>query len=522
MIVAGVDFGTQSVRATLLDTKSGEVLGNEAQDYMVHRSGANPLIATQSYSEQMSSLQIALSRVLEKMGVQGTEIESLSCATTGSSVIFTDENLEPVSDYYLWCDHRAHREAEEITSRARAVDLEAIKWCGNTYSHEWGYAKVLHFLRNNGDMRKIATLAVENCDMVTAVLCGITDPNALVRSVCAMGHKWMWNEKWGGYPSDAFLGTVDPLLGNASMFTRGTVKSQGEVAGRLCPTWAEKLGLRTGIPIAVGAFDAHWDAVGAGAVAGDMVNIIGTSTCMIGVLDTEPKPVVGICGIVPGSVLPNQVGVEAGLSAVGDIFASIARRSNRSLAEMSQSLLDAPRRMTGLLRVPWDNGDRTILVDATVGGILLGLDLEHTAEDELQAAIEGTAFQTKLILDHIGQGLGGFKRIINGGGIPAKNRLLNQIYADVLNTEILVPENVTTGLGPGIFSAVCAGAFASIEEAQDAFCGKFDSFSPDPKFVQSYAQNYQMYFELYNSFGASIGQHSDILRSLKSERNSSS
>jgi L-ribulokinase len=522
MIVAGIDFGTQSVRVTLLDTLNGSVLASASESYDVQRSAEDPLRATQSHADQMQALKNAISKASAASGALASEIGSLGCATTGSSVIFTDDHLQPVSDYYLWCDHRAYKEAAEITRSAREQSIEALKWCGGTYSHEWGYAKLLHFLRSGSEESRRATLAIENCDMIAATLCGVQNPSDLKRSVCAMGHKWMWGESWGGYPPDRFFASIDPLLADASSYLRGTVVEQGGTAGHLSPAMADFFGLSAGIPVAVGAFDAHWDAVGTGARPGDMVNIIGTSTCMIGVLDGTAQPVSGICGTVQGSVWPGLPGVEAGLSAVGDAFNAVAQRCNTTVEVLSDKLSQRARQMTGLLRIPWDNGDRTILVQAELGAILLGLDLSHRAEDELQAAIEGTALHTRLILSHIDSQMGAFECVINGGGIPPKNPFLNQIYADTLGREILVPQSPVTGIGPGIFAAVAAGAFETIQEAQSAFCPQFHSIEPDSKFTGFYEDLYAKFSEIYHSFGdESAGHHAETLRLLKRQRTGS-
>ncbi len=191
------------------------------------------------------------------------------------------ENLEPLDEYYLWCDHRAHAEAEEITAKAHAMGLEAIEWCGGVYSHEWGFAKLLHWLRHNPGKRQLFVTALEHCDMVAATLSGVKSVSQLKRSVCAMGHKWMWNPKWGGLPPEEFLVAVDPLLAGVRAKMGGDYQTSDKLAGHLSAEWAEKLGLRAGIPIPVGAFDAHWDAIGSNIREGDVVNVVGTSTCII-------------------------------------------------------------------------------------------------------------------------------------------------------------------------------------------------------------------------------------------------
>ena len=262
--------------------------------------------------------------------------------TTGSSVIPVDEKLEPIDDYYLWCDHRAWQEAGEITAAAHQRGLAAIDWCGGIYSSEWGWAKLLHWLRHNPEKRARFATALEHCDMVAAVLCGITDPAAVPRSVCAMGHKWMWNAGLGGLPPEEFLAAVDPLLAGVRAKIGGRYETSDRIAGRLSAGWAEKLGLQPGIPIPVGAFDAHWDAIGAGVRLGDVVNVVGTSTCIVATGETAGL-IPGVCGVVAGSVDPARTGIEAGLSATGDIFDAIARRAGSTAAELSRGTGEVPR-----------------------------------------------------------------------------------------------------------------------------------------------------------------------------------
>jgi L-ribulokinase len=236
--------------------------------------------------------------------------------------------------------------------------------------------------------------------MVAATLCGITDPKKVIRSICAMGHKWMWNAKLGGLPPDEFLVEVDALLAGVREKLDGEYATSEHIAGRLSPLWAEKLGLKAGIPIPVGAFDAHWDAIGAGCRTDDIVNVVGTSTCIIGITPSA-NLVPGVCGVVQGSVHPQRTGIEAGLSAVGDIFNAIAARARSDVASLSKGLENYRAGQTGLLRMTWDNGDRTVLVNPNLRGITLGWNLQSTAHDELFAAIEGTALHTRVILDRM-------------------------------------------------------------------------------------------------------------------------
>jgi L-ribulokinase len=498
-VVAGVDFGTLSVRVTIVDSARGP-LGSGIGEYPLHRKKEDPDFGTQSHADHMRALSEAIARALAAAGVSGDDVAAIALDTTGSSVIPVGKNLEPLGDYYLWCDHRSWREAALITETAHAKHLEAIDWCGGTYSSEWGFSKLLHWLRNNPDRRAEFASAFEHCDMVAAVLCGVTDPAQAARSICAMGHKWMWNASLGGLPSEEFLCAVDPLLAGVRAKLAGRYATSDQIAGHLSSEWAKRLGLRAGIPIPVGAFDAHWDAIGAGAATGDVVNVVGTSTCIIAMSD-DVRLVPGVCGVVPGSVHPKKTGVEAGLSATGDIFEAIARRAGVPLAELSKNLESYRAGQTGLLRMTWDNGDRTVLVNPELGGITLGWNLSHSAEDELFAAIEGTAFHTRVILERMEKNGVPIRRVINGGGIPQKNEVLNRVYANVLNKPVLVPTSDVTSLGSAIFAALAAGAFKTIEEAQRALCPTHRVVEPDPAAARVYEELYGYYRELYFGFG---------------------
>jgi L-ribulokinase len=500
-IVAGIDFGTLSVRVTLLDSVRGR-LGTALAEYPLHRRREDPDYATQSHTDQMSALVKATRDVLAETGVRGEDLVAMALDTTGSSVVMVDDALQPLDEYYLWCDHRAHREAHEITAKAHAMRLEAIDWCGGVYSHEWGWAKLLHWLRNADDTKraKFAT-ALEHCDMVAATLTGVRRLSDLKRSVCAMGHKWMWNPKWGGLPSEEFLVAVDPLLKGMRAKMAGEYFTSDHIYGGLAERWASEMGLRPGIPIPVGAFDAHWDALGAGCKEGDIVNVVGTSTCIIAMArKTELIP--GVCGVVPGSVDPKLTGIEAGLSAVGDIFEAIARRAGTNVNQLAKGLESYKPGQTGLLRMSWDNGDRTVLVNPELGGVTIGWNLLHTAQDELFAAMEGSAFHTRIILERMVEHGVPVERVINAGGIPQNNAVLNQVYTNVLNKPVLVPDGAPTSLGSGIVALTAAGVFPSIEAAQQKLCLPFRGFIPEPKAVKRYELLYQLYRKLYFALGS--------------------
>jgi L-ribulokinase len=293
---------------------------------------------------------------------------------------------------------------------------------------------------------------------------------------------------------------VDPLLAGVREKLDGEYAASDQIAGTLSQNWAEKLGLKAGIPIPVGAFDAHWDAIGAGCGTDDMVNVVGTSTCIIGITPSV-KLVPGVCGVVQGSVHPGRTGIEAGLSAVGDIFNAIATRAGTDVQTLSQGLERYRAGQTGLLRMTWDNGDRTVLVNPNLRGITLGWNLQSTAQDELFAAIEGTAFHTRVILDRMAANGVTIKRVINAGGIPQKNDVLNRIYANVLGCPVLVPSKSVTSLGSAIFAFLAAGTFKTIEDAQKKICPPNRVFEPDKAEQRVYEELYPLYSKLYFSMG---------------------
>ncbi len=512
-VVAGVDFGTLSVRVSLVDSERG-MLESAIAEYPLHRKKEDPEYATQAHADHMRALVSATRAALKKARVRGDAIEAIALDTTGSSVIPVGAGMEPLGEYYLWCDHRAKGEAAEITELAHREKLEAINWCGGVYSSEWGFSKLLHWLRHNPEKRQQFASAFEHCDMVAATLCGITDPRQVIRSVCAAGHKWLWNPDLGGLPPESFLVKVDPLLKGVRAKMDGQYATSDKIAGRLSKYWAGKLGLRAGIPIPVGAFDAHWDAIGAGCREKDVVNVIGTSTCIIGIT-RETRLIPGVCGVVKGSVHPGFTGVEAGLSATGDIFGAIAQRAGKSIKQLTTGLEKYRAGQTGLLRMTWDNGDRTVLVNPNLRGVTFGWNLQHTAQDELFAAIEGTAFHTRVILDRMAEHGADIRRIINGGGIPLQNPVLNQVYADVLDRPVLVPSSKVTSLGSAIFAFLAAGTFGSIEEAQDKICPGFVGYEPRRASAKVYDGLYALYRRLYFALGQpSAGDLGDVLPAL--------
>ena len=498
-LVAGVDFGTQSVRVSIVDHLEG-VVGFAVSEYPVKRDRRDPDFATQSHASHMNALVDAMRGALASAKASGEQVKALALDTTGSTVVALGQGLQPLGDYYLWCDHRAAAEAARITEIAHDMNLPAIRACGGVYSSEWGFSKLLHWLRHNPDQRGNLVTAVEHCDMVAAVLCGVSEAANLPRSICAMGHKWLWSASDGGLPPEEFLVAVDPLLAGMRARLGGRYETSHRIAGRLTETWAGRLGLAAGTPIPVGAFDAHWDAVGAGIAEGDVVNVVGTATCVMAIA-RETSEIPGLCGIVPGSIHPDFIGIEAGLSAMGYLLESIAKRAGSSVGALSGELEKHQAGETGLLRIGWDNGDRTVLVNPMLGGVTMGWNLNHTAADELFAAIEGTAFNTRIILDRMHEHGVPINRVIHAGGIPQKNNVLNQVYANVFNKPVLVPERPITSLGSAIFASVAAGLHPTIEAAQKALCPSYRVVDPDPRAVKVYQQLYQLYRQLYFAMG---------------------
>jgi L-ribulokinase len=498
-IVAGIDFGTLSVRVSLVDHRQGR-LGSATAAYPLLRQKEDPACASQRYEDHMAALVTATNEALVAAGIKGEDVQAVAVATTGSTVVPVDEQLRPLDNYYLWCDHRAEKEAAEITAAAHREGLEAIRWCGGVYSSEMGFSKLLHWLRHNPGKRDRLATMVEHCDLTVAVITGRASVAELRRSRCALGHKWLWHESAGGLPPEDFLRRVDARLTGVRAGFAGPSATSDRLAGHLSPDWARKLGLRAGIPVPVGALDAHWDAIGAGIREGDVVNVVGTSTCVMAIVK-EASPIPGVCGVVKGSIHPNYYGIEAGLSATGEIFDAIARRAGGNVDELSRGLDRFGAGQTGLLRIVWDNGDRTVLANPGLGGVTLGWNLLHTAQDELFSAIEGTAFHTRIVLERMAEYGVPIRRVINGGGIPQKSAVLNQVYANVFNKLVLVAQREVTSLGSAIFAFLAAGVFKTLEEAQEALCPSYRVFEPEPRAVAIYEGLFAHYRRLYFALG---------------------
>lgn len=530
----GLDFGTNSVRALIVSTE-GEEIATGVWNYRRGEEGVildpkDPYLARQDPRDYVEGLEMSIRQAIEiassRDDFSPEKVIGIGVATTGSTPMPVDEEGKPLAFYdefkddpnamaWLWKDHTSSAEAEEITEKASKLRPHYLAKYGGRYSSEWFWSKILHCLRVAPSVFEAAYTWVEIADWIPALLAGETRPSSIKRGICAAGHKGMFNPSWGGYPDEEFIRAVDPRLLKVRRTLPDRAYHIGDIAGRLSKDWAEKLGLPAGIPIAVGAFDAHLGAVGSGVKPGVLVKIIGTSTCDITVwpLQEELADIPGLCGIVPESVLPGFYGLEAGQSAVGDIFNWFVTRikpggelegSHQSLSREASKLKPGE---SGLLALDWHNGNRTILVDQRLTGLILGLTLHTTPAEIYRALIESTAFGARVIMERLQEYGLRIERVVACGGIPDKNPLLMQIYADVMNRTIEISSSAQTcALGAAIAGAVVAGkqagGYDSFEEALDKMTGvKEKKYRPDPKNAEIYDQLYALYKRLHDIFG---------------------
>jgi L-ribulokinase len=548
----GLDYGTNSCRALIVDLEDGTELASSVFSYPSGEMGIcldprEPNLARQNpqdYIDAFVSITAAIEQAKQALSdFNPHDIIGIGVDTTGSTPIPVDRDGTPLSmlpafkdnlnaKAWLWKDHTSHAEAAEITALASKMRPNYLAKCGGTYSSEWFWSKLLRCRRVAPDVFAAAHSFVEFCDYVPAVLAGKTRPEDIVRGVCAAGHKAMYNAQWGGLPDKEFLAKLDPDL--AGLRDRLYVKAvpSDQLAGRLCKKWADKLGLKEGTAIAVGAFDAHMGGVGSGIKEGTLVKILGTSTCDMMVMkdDKSLADIPGVCGIVDGSILPGYFGIEAGQSAVGDIFLWFVHHlvpntygrspetKFRNLAKMAAMQKPGEH---GLLALDWNNGNRTILVDVRLSGLLLGQTLHTEAHEIYRALIEATAFGALTIIKRIEEYGVPVKEIVNCGGLASKNKLLMQIYADVTGRPMKVSRSdQTCALGAAIFGAVAAGkevsGFANVGEAQKALCGTKKQYKPDQANHEVYMELYRLYRELHDAFGTAVwsGKLNHVMKDL--------
>ncbi|MBP1648475.1 MAG: Ribulokinase, partial [Bacteroidetes bacterium] len=478
-------------------------------------------------------------------GFSPEQIIGIGVDTTGSTPMPVDGEGKPLAFQkkfrsnlaamaWLWKDHTGVAEAEEITALARKIRPHYVARCGGVYSSEWFFSKILHCRRTTPEVFEAAYLWVEIADWIPAMLTGTEHPDRLVADVCAAGHKAMYSDDWNGYPDSEFLCQLDPALGELRTRLRSTAATSDRAVGGLTKAWAKKTGLRPGIPVAVGAFDAHLGAVGSGVGPGTLVKIIGTSTCDVTVSpgNKPPADIAGLCGIVNGSVLPGHYGFEAGQSAVGDIFNWFVNyiRPNGKAGTHESLTAEASRIKpgeSGLLALDWNNGNRTILVDQRLTGLLVGQTLYTTPAEIYRALIEATAFGALTIINRFEESGVPVSEVVNCGGIAEKSPLTMQIYADVTGRPMKISRSAQTcALGAAIAGAVVAGpeagGYANFEEAQKNMTGlKSRVYTPDPAAHAVYEQLYELYRTLHDAFGTRQwqGNLAHVMKSLLDIRN---
>ena len=550
----GLDYGTNSVRALIVNVANGAEVAAAVWTYSHGTQGVilarDPNLARQHPADYVNGAEITIKEALAtaKKSVKGfspAQDIGIGVDTTGSTPLPVDAEGQPLAFSHkfasnpaamawLWKDHTGVNEAAEITALAKKMRPQYLAKCGGTYSSEWFWSKVLKCLRTAPEVFNAAHSWIELADFVPAALTGTEHPNKFIAGVCAAGHKAMWNAKWGGYPDAKFLSKLNPKLAKLRDRLTPRVHSIDRAVGGLTDEWANKTGLAAGIPVAVGAFDAHLGAVGSGVAPGCLVKIIGTSTCDIAIAANSKKlaDVPGLCGIVDGSVLPGYFGLEAGQSAVGDLFnwlvnyiqpgtpasgtarpgnnfetRRVGDRRSATHEDLTAGALKLQPGESGLLALDWNNGNRTILVDQRLTGLLIGQTLYTTPAEIYRALIEATAFGALTIINRFEEYGVKISSVVNCGGIAEKSPLVMQIYADVTGRPMKISRSAQTcALGSAIAAAVVAGAHKDYATAQKRMTGlKPKVFKPDAKAHATYNELYALYKQLHDAFGTQDG-----------------
>ena len=549
----GVDYGTNSVRALVVDVSDGSEVGTHVYNYPSGEAGIlldpkDPNLARQNPADYIEGFHESVRRAIQAAkrapGFRPENVVGIGIDTTGSTPIPVDQTGLPIAlqaefhnelaaHAWLWKDHTGHAEAAEITEKAKGHADQYLSKCGGTYSSEWFWSKILHCKRTAPKVFAAAYTWVELADFVPAYVTGDTNPHTLKRGICAAGHKAMYHDSWGGLPSEQFLAALDPDLVTVRQRYADRAVAADQRAGELTAEIARLVGLPAGVPVAVGAFDAHLGAVGAGIKPGTLVKIIGTSTCdmLVAPLDKPLPDVPGLCGIVPGSIIPGMYGLEAGQSAVGDIFnwfvsqltpAKYAAKGNPH-ANLTREAERLQPGASGLLALDWNNGNRTILVDPLLTGLLLGQTLHTSAAEIYRALIEATAFGALTIINRFEEYELQVREVVNCGGIAEKNPFVMQIYADVCNRPMKLSRSPQTcALGAAILGAVVGGAYKKVEQAQRRMTGVKDTvFQPIKKHVPLYAELYRLYKRLHDAFGIKDNQKTlgSVMKDLIAIRN---
>lgn len=526
--IIGIDYGTASVRAVVVDAATGSELGEGEYSYRHGTDGVitdpgNAHLARQSPRDYVEGLRESVREALASAAATGfdaSRVVGIGVDTTGSSPMPVDERgvplglddrfaADPDAMTWLWKDHTAHAETAEINETVFRERLPYLGPCGSTYSSEWYWAKLAHFLRTaDPAVRQAAGGWVELADFVPGYLAGRLDPETMARGICPAGHKAMYDTEWDGLPSTDFLEAIEPGMG---AFRYTTVAQASDTSiGSLTSELARELGLPPGIAIAAGAFDAHTGAVAAGVAEGTLVKIIGTSTCDTTVVPGDRPLIEGLCGSVPDSIIPGMAGLEAGQSAVGDIFnwfaGTLAPGSGTTGDRLDALAAEAAAirpGATGLLGLDWHNGNRSVLVDPLLSGLMVGMTLSTTPPEFYRALVESTAFGAQRIIEQFESNGVPIRRIVLSGGISKKSDLLVQIYADVTGRQVeLAGTAQTCAVGAAILASVAAGVHETTEQAQAAMVpDPAGAVDPNPEAVETYAKLYRLYRRLHDAFG---------------------
>ena len=549
----GLDFGTNSCRSLIVDIANGAELASHVFPYPSGTQGVllddrNPNLARQNPADYLLGIRVSITAAIREakeknssfdpnnvigIGVDTTGSSPMPLDATGNALCFDPRfQNDPAAYVWLWKDHIAHEEAAHITTCAASLRPEYLAKIGGVYSSEWWWSKILHCKKSSPEVFAAADSWAEICDWIPAHLVGALDPSVMKRSVCAAGHKAMYNPQWGGLPDVDFLESLSPGLGALRNRLYTQAFSADQTAGHLTKDWADALGLSTTVVVAVGAFDAHMGAVGAGISSGTLVKIVGTSTCdiMIAPCTAPLKDIPGVCGIVDGSVLNGYYGIEAGQSAVGDIFLWFVENlvpdrygstREKKFENLEKKAAELRPGESGLLALDWNNGNRTILVDTRLSGMLLGQTLQTQPHEIYRALIEATAFGALAIIDRIEEYGVPVRDVVNCGGLASKNPLLMQIYADVIGRPMkLSRSDQTPALGAALFSAVAAGGHVSVAEAQQAMTGIKAVYDPIPEHHTVYKELYALYRQLHDGFGTRRwnGSMHNVMKQLLSLR----
>lgn len=529
----GLDYGTNSVRALIVDLADGTEVGTSVAEYKRGDNGVftdpnDPHLARQHPHDYVVGFHEAVAGALREASISAEQIKGIGVDTTGSTPIPCDQRGVPLAlrvefandvnaMAWLWKDHTAFAEAQQITDLARERNEPYLSKCGGTYSSEWFWSKVLHCARVAPQVFEAAHTWIEAQDCIPAWLCGIEGAGNAPRGICAAGHKAMYSEHWGGLPSESFLNELHPDLGELRRRLYTSTFPAGHRAGGLDKEIAVHCGLVAGTPVSIGAFDAHLGAVGSGVRPGTMVKIIGTSTCDILVGGASTPDIPGVCGIVEGSVIPGLLGIEAGQSAVGDLFNwFVSRIANSSHEDLSSGAEKLRPGQSGLLALDWNNGNRTVLVDPLLTGMIVGQTLHTTDAEIYRTLVEATAFGARRIIEQIRAHGVKIDEIVMCGGIAEKSAMTMQIYADVCAMPIKTSRSAQTcALGAAIAGSVAGGVHKDFHGAIGAMTGtKPHVYRPEARAVETYNELYRLYLQVHDAFGVK-GTQSDLSHFMK-------